>query len=123
MAKPRPVHTSFVRDELVHLSARFDTFRRNHPPGTTIPTELRSEVVAAVDAGVPPTRVWKVCRISTTQLTAWRAKAGKSTPAPAVLAIIDEAPRSTAPITLDLQIDGWQVRISFEPPRANDEEA
>ena len=62
-----------VAHALAVLQGRFETFRASHRSRTRIPEELRALVVWAVEQGVAPGEVMRVCRLSWSPVRSWKA--------------------------------------------------
>jgi hypothetical protein len=83
MAPPNRRPSNKMADQhpaLKPVAELFARFRRDHPRGARVPRELRSAAIAALKAGVAPGDLYRSCRISWSQVAAWKG----SEPAAAV---------------------------------------
>jgi hypothetical protein len=116
-----------VSPTVAELSRRFAMFREEHPSGTRIPPELREAVVSAVARGAALGPIERACRISRSQIIAWRAggpfRSGeKSTedPPARIFSVVDEvlgaaSPPSTSTVEqeLEFRLGPWSVKVKL----------
>ena len=98
---------------LEHLAAAFAAFRRVNNPGCWIPSALRNEVVAALNAGMPAGAIARACKVSRSQLQYWRVAAG-AMPQPRVLSVVDGSgpAHSSSDTSIELRVGTWRINLS-----------
>jgi hypothetical protein len=118
---------------LLELAKRFECFRLEHPRGTRVPAELREAALAVLRSGVAFGELYRSCRISWSQVVAWRAgprlpvskgKGHKPPPADVrVFSVVDEDPARAPAATvsgsgpeLELRIGPWAVSVRIADP-------
>lgn len=123
MHKPRPHSTPALSKRLEQLAAAIDAYRGNKPRRRLSP-DLRTQVVAAIDAGATVRAVREACNVSASQIGRWRQAAAlsgddaapSSTPvfvSPRVLSVVDENTRAGTQLDdeIELRIGGWHVSL------------
>jgi len=97
---------------LEHLAAAFAAFRRINRPGRWIPSGLRNQVVAALNAGVPSGAIERACKVSRTQLKRWR-EAADALPHPRVLSVVDDGgpAHSSSETSIELRVGAWRISL------------
>jgi hypothetical protein len=98
---------------LEHLAAAFAAFRRVNKPGRWVPSNLRSQAVAAMNAGVSTGAIERACRVSRAQLTRWR-EAADVLPQPRVLSVVDGIGplHSSSDTSIELRVGAWRISLS-----------
>lgn len=114
--QPQFLSNAAYTDRLHHLAAAFAAFRRANKPGRRIPLGLRTQVVAALNAGVSANAIEKACGLSWSQVTRWRSAAradGALAVAPHadVLSVVDGAASSPTP-DVELRVGSWRISLS-----------
>jgi hypothetical protein len=106
---------------LVRLVAAFAAFRSVHGAGRRIPSGLRRQVLAALDAGVPAGAIGKACGVSWSQMRYWRSagRAGGAVPEAAqVLSVVDHemrpvsCPSPSSDGGLELRVGAWRISLN-----------
>lgn len=127
---------------LCELSESFSRFRASRGSRRTIPDELRSAVLKALDEGLTPGRVRYACGVKATQIDTWRTTQGRSTqrasrqaaseavtPPAKILPVVPSPPlapkaspaasgfdtASTTGAPLTLWLGGWSVTLQRLP--------
>ena len=95
---------------LSELAAQFAVFRAAHRSHARVPGELREAALAAVDSGIRPYALQRLCGVSASQLSAWR-EARASSPLVRVLSVTDEPLDEPAPQPLELRLGPWSISI------------
>ena len=117
-SEPQSFSNAAYANRLHHLAAAFAAFRRANKPGRRIPSGLRAQVVAALNAGVSATAIEKACRLSWSQVTRWRSAALADgtlsvRPQADVLSVVDDAARSPSSDTdVELRVGPWRISLS-----------
>jgi hypothetical protein len=116
-SKPQSLSNASHARRLERLAAAFAAFRRGKEPGRWIPLGLRTQVVAALDAGVSASAIQRSCGVSWSQVTRWRlaAQAGDEVAAaPRVLSVVDRgAPASWSPDGgVELRVGAWRISVN-----------
>jgi len=128
--RPRSVGKSPV---LAELARRYARFRRKHPRGARIPSELRAATLAALEKGVSPSELHRSCGVSWNQVAAWRAarstgdrvaREGDDATDVRVFSVVDEpaleggAPKLEAgrEAELELRLGSWSVTVRLADP-------
>ena len=108
-----PVSTAVYDKLLQNLADAFKAFRRVNRPGSWIPIDLRNQVVAALNAGVPSGALERACKVTRAQLSYWRAAAGAA-PEPRVLSVVDDSrpARSSSETSIELRVGDWRINLS-----------
>ena len=113
MRNSKPSAATAVYGKLVdNLAAAFAAFRRVNKPGSWIPSSLRNQVVAALNAGVSIGAIERACKVSRTQLSYWRA-AADAVPQPRVLSVVDGSgpTHSSAETSIELHVGAWRISV------------
>lgn len=66
---------------LAELAGRYSRFRQEHPRGARVPGELRAATLAALDAGVSTSELYKSCGVSWSQVAAWQGRSSTASQA------------------------------------------
>ncbi len=116
-SKPQTLPKASRAKRLAPLAAAFAAFRRVSKPGRRIPLGLRTQVIAALDAGVPASAIQKSCGVSWSQTTRWRSAvhAGDEVAAaPQVLSVVDrDAPASSSSDGgVELRVGAWRISVN-----------
>jgi hypothetical protein len=117
-----------VASVLARLEGRFAEFRRSHPAGARVPTELRTAALAALEKGVGAGDLYRRCHISWGQVHAWKAKAaeGEGTDV-RVFSVVDDAPvhqeepSLSSGQGLELRLGPWSVSVRLADPGCSPE--
>ena len=109
---------------LAKLERRFAQFRAEHPRGKRIPAELRTATLAALRAGVAPGDLYRTCRISWSQIQAWksgskpeRCREDTTSEEVRVFSVIDpepvdrRSPTASEEHDLELRLGRWSVHV------------
>ena len=109
---------------LIALTERFAQFRADRERGARVPGELRVAALAALRQGVTQGALLRGCRISWSQLDAWKRAAARASMKSQraagedarVFAVVDEArpvgeQAETAEHTLELRAGPWSVTV------------
>jgi hypothetical protein len=112
MSEPS-VSTAVYGKLLENLAAAFKAFRRVNKPGRWIPSGLRNQAVAALNAGVPSGAIERTCKVSRAQLSYWRA-AANVVPQPRVLSVVDDSRpvQSSSETGIELRVGAWCINLS-----------
>lgn len=107
------ISTATVSKWLERLAAEFATFRRINRSRRWIPSSLRDQVVAALNAGVPSDAIERACKVSRTQLKRWR-EAADALPQPRVLSVVDGggAAHASTETSVELRVGAWRISLS-----------
>jgi hypothetical protein len=118
---PHPITAHSKR--LQQLAAAFDAYRRGRP-GRRLPQGLRTQVVAAIDAGASKSAVGRTCKLSWAQISGWQQDAVRSAriasaasqavaASPRVLSVVDAVTRDDTMLAgdIELRIGHWRVSL------------
>jgi hypothetical protein len=107
------VSTAVYGKLLENLAAAFAAFRRVNKPGCWIPSGLRSQVVAALNAGMSASAIARACKVSRAQLNYWRA-AADAVPQPRVLSVVDDSgpAHSSSETSIELRVGAWRISLN-----------
>ena len=98
---------------LEHLAAAFAALRRINRTRGWIPSGLRDQVVAALNAGVPSDAIERACKVSRTQLKRWR-EAADALPPRRVSSVVDGSgpAHSSSEKSVELRVGAWRISVS-----------
>lgn len=109
------------------LQARFARFRAESGRGARVPGDLRAAALAALHDGVSQGDLSRACRISWSQVDAWKRRAaGERARSPAkepgglrAFSVVDDARpverRSAGDGPLELRLGPWAVTVRLAP--------
>jgi hypothetical protein len=107
--------------QLEMLQQRFAQFRAEGGGHKRIPASLRAAVVAALEQGVPPGALQRVCHLSGRQMAAWQASARATAgfaPPVRVFSVVDEPPNHPRAVReLSLRVGSWSVTVRLSHAR------
>jgi len=102
---------------LTALAMQFDSHRKSHKPVKRIPDSLRNAAVAALEEGLPVSRICNACRIAHSQLKAWQISAQKGNDIK-ILPVLDnhsclDKKNSDGSAPLTLSLGNWRISIEM----------
>lgn len=100
------------------LGERFAQFRAERGRGARVPAELRGAALAALREGMTPGDLSRVCRVSWSQLVAWKARSAEAVDA-RVFSVVDEErvaqqdsePARPAEQAIELRVGSWSISV------------
>ncbi len=110
---------------LAELAGRYARFRREHPRGARIPSDLRASTLAALEKGVAASELYRSCGVSWSQVVTWQLghrssadQAAKGDVEPAVVRAFSVAdghdggaPVLSVSHELELRLGCWSITV------------